>query len=310
MKLIIALVLILTLAGCQALPFPTPFQRKETMQLPEVSIGTQGVELSLAPNNPPREVYEGSQFAMLVTLSNLGTMDVEQGVYTVGYDPQHLYLTRQQAQGRFAVRGKSIFNPGGEERQINLLFTTKPLGPQLSLYPATLTFNACYPYQTTAPLVTCIDTDIFGKQTTKACVPQFQAFPQGQGAPVVVSSVEPRMLPHEDPNRIRPEFVLTLQNQGTGDVVAAQRYMEACSGRPLGEDGWNMLSVDAALSDQMLTCTPTPVALRQTETRVVCTLPEGIDVRQGTYTTPLTVTLTYGYLTSITTQVDILKTAA
>ena len=109
MKVVALVTLLLVLASCQIMPF----QRKETSQPPEVSIGTQGILLSLMPNNPPREVFEGSTFTMLVTLSNLGTYDVEQGVYSLGYEPQYVYLPRQQEQGRYMVRGKSIFNPGG-----------------------------------------------------------------------------------------------------------------------------------------------------------------------------------------------------
>lgn len=306
------IVLLLFLAACQALPGIPGFQRKEPMKLPEVNVGTQGVELTFMPNAPPREVYEGSTFNALVTLSNLGTFDVEDGVYTVSYEPQYLYLPRQQGTGRFRVRGKTAFTPQGEERQIGLVFSTKPLGPQLQGYPTTITFNACYPYQTRATLITCIDTDLTGKVKNKVCVPQPQAFPQGQGAPVIVASVEPRMLPHaDDPNRIRPEFILTLRNQGSGEVVATRYYMEACSGKPLGEEGWNVLEISGELSDSALTCTPTPVKLRQMqETRVVCSLQEGIDLGRGTYTTPLKLTLDYGYLTSIATQVNILKAQA
>lgn len=304
MSKIMVIALLIFLAGCQFVPF----QRKETMQLPDVNIGTQGVELSLAPNNPPRETFENSAFTMLVTLSNLGTTDVEDGVYTVSHEPQYVYLAQQKQQGRFVVRGKSTFNPQGEERQVSLTFTTKPLGPQAQQYPTTIAFNACYPYRTIAPLVTCIDSDILNKRKDKACTPQPASFPQGHGAPVVVASIEPRMLPHEDPMRIRPEFILTLQNKGSGEVTAVEHYREACAGRALGDQGWNIIQISATLSDTYLTCTPSPAKLKQaSETRVVCTIPEGIDARLGTYTAPLTVELEYGYLTSITTQVNIIK---
>ncbi len=299
--------LLIFLVGCQF----APFQRKETMKLPDVSIGTQGVELSLAPNNPPRETFENSAFTMLVTLSNLGTTDVEEGVYTVSHEPQYTYLAQQQQQGRFVVRGKSTFNPSGEERQVQLTFRTKPLGPQTQAYPTTIAFNACYPYKTIAPLITCIDSDILNKRKDKPCTPKTAAFPQGHGAPVAVTSIEPRMLPHEDPTRIRPEFVLTLQNRGSGEAVAADRYREACAGRALGDEGWNIIHASALLSDSYMTCTPSPAKLKQSgETKIACTIPEGIDSRLGTYAAPLTVELEYGYLTSITTQVNIVKALA
>jgi len=305
MKRVVFLLLILLLvSACQRLPF----QRKDTMKLPEVNIGTQGVELYLTRGTPPPEVYEGSPFSLLVTLSNLGTFDVEEGVYSISYEKQYLYLSQQQALGRFRVRGKSTFYPQGAEQLVQLVFTTKQLGTQMERYPATITFNACYPYTTTAPLPVCIDTDITGKVKKKACTPQTQAFPRGQGAPVAVTNIEPRMRPHEDLRRIVPEFILTLRNLGSGEAVAEQLYREACSDEPLGEEGWNTVHVQAALSDIPLTCTPSPVKLKRiAETRVVCRLQEGVDPRLGTYTDLLTVKLGYGYLTSITSQVNIIK---
>ena len=303
-KTIFAAILLLTLlSACQYLG-----PRKDVYELPEVNIGTQGVELFFAPNTPPPEVYEGSPFTLLVTLSNLGTTDVDNGVYSLGYEKQYLYVPRGDVLGRFRVRGKSPFNPQGDEQQQIFIFNTKPLGAQIERYPASITFNACYPYKTAAPLPVCIDTDITGRKSGKVCTPTPQNFPGGQGAPVTVASIEPRMLPHEDPRRMRPEFVITIRNQGSGDPMATQLFREACTGRPLGEESWNIISVRAALSDILMTCTPSPVKLRtRGETKVICTIPEGIDVLLGSYTELLNVELEYGYLTSISTQVNIVK---
>ncbi|MEM2915875.1 MAG: membrane lipoprotein lipid attachment site-containing protein [Candidatus Woesearchaeota archaeon] len=303
-KILVFAALVLVLSGCQY----GLFQRKDVMQIPEVNIGTQGVELFFAQNTPPHEVYEGNQFALLVNLANLGTTDVEEGIYALSYEPQYLYLPRQQAQGRFNVRGKSIFNPQGEERLLKFNFDTKPLGPQLQGYPATITFTACYPYKTNALITACIDTDLTGKASGKVCVPTPQAFPQGQGAPVAVATVETKMLPHKQENRVRPEFVLTIKNLGRGEIVAQELYREACSGRALGPEAWNVVTVEAMLSDTPLTCAPTLVKIKQQgETKVVCTIPEGIDSRLGSYTAPLTITLGYGYISSIGTQTKIIK---
>jgi hypothetical protein len=304
-KILALMVLLVLVAGCGRFGV----QRKETIQLPEVKIGTQGVELSFSPTNP-REVFENQAFTYLVTASNLGTTDVDSGAYAVSHEQQYLFLSGQPATGRFNVRGKSVFNPQGEERHLHFVFTAKPLGPQVQRYPATITISACYPTQTTAPATVCIDTDIFNKQRNKICRPQTINMGQGQGAPVAVAVVETRMTPHQDLNRVIPEFVLTLQNKGSGEVVEANNYLDACSGMPLG-DAWNVVSVQAQLSDTYLTCTPTPVKLKRAgETKVVCSLPEGIPLSAGTYVSPLAITLDYGYLTSITSQVTIIKPTA
>lgn len=304
-KILLLVIAFIMLAGCQF----SPFQKKETFNLPEVNVGTQGVELSLVSGSPPREAFEENPFNYVVTLSNLGTHDVENGAYSLSYEEQYLYSAQKQLTGRFFVRGKTPYNPKGEERQLNFLFNTKKLGPQVERYPASITFNACYPYMTTAPIIACIDTDLTGKKTGKVCTQQPQGFAKGQGAPVVVDSIESRMMPHpEDSTKIRPEFIFTISNHGTGEVVATNYYQNACTGKPLGDENWNLVSVTAKLSDQQLTCTPTPAKLKTTgETRIVCILSEGIDIRRGTYTSPLTIALDYGYFTSITTEVTIVK---
>lgn len=308
-KTAIALAILLLLAGCQYAPFGL-FQKKDTMRLPEVKVGTQGIELFLARGSPPPEVYEQSKFTMLVTLSNLGASDVDDGVYSISYEPQYLYLPMQKGTGRFAVRGKSESNPQGQERQITFPFNTLPLGPQIQSYDTTIAFNACYPYTTTAPIIVCIDTDLTGKKPGKVCTPNPQSLPKGQGGPVAVAAVEQRMLPHDMPNKVVPEFVLTIKNLGKGDVISPQLYREACSGRPLGEEGWNVVSVGAALSDSMLTCAPPTVKIKQVgETKVVCRLEGGIDSMLGTYTAPLAVTLNYGYMTNMPAQVKIIRSA-
>ncbi|MEM4239946.1 MAG: hypothetical protein QXM31_01975 [Candidatus Woesearchaeota archaeon] len=304
MKAAIAIAMVLLLAGCQY----SPFQRKDAMTLPEVKVGTQGIELFLSPGSPPPEVYEESKFTMLVTLSNLGASDVENGVFSVSYEPQHVYLPLQQQQGRFSVRGKSEFMPQGMEKQVGLSFTAKPLGAQLQGYTTTITFNACYPYQTNAPIIVCIDTDLTGKKPGKVCQAKPISSPQGQGAPVAVTLTEPRMQPSEFQDKIIPEFVLTIKNLGKGSVIAPNQFPEACSGRPLGAGGWNVVAVSAALADMPLSCTPSTITLKETgDTKVVCKLEEGVDARLGTYTSPLSVTIDYGYMTSISSQVKITK---
>jgi hypothetical protein len=293
--------IMLLLAGCQY----GLFQSKSTMSLPEVKVGNQGVEIYFTPYSPPPEVYENSKFTMLTTLSNLGATDVDEGVFSISYEPQYLYTPKQQ--GRFIVRGKSEFIPQGMETQVNLPFTTKALGPQLQGYTTTITFNACYPYVTNAAIIVCIDTDLTGKKTDKVCTAKAQSFPQGQGAPVAVATVDQRMMPHEMPGRVIPEFTLTLKNQGSGQIVSSPLYRDACSGRSLGEGGWNVVSVGAVLSDSPMTCAPQTVKIKpQGETKVICRVEEGIDSRLGTYTAPLSVALDYGYIASKTTQVKLL----
>ena len=85
-KVLLVTILVLFLVGCQLT------ERKETLQLPEVSFGTKGVELSFQKGITPSEVFEDSTFPVSVTFANLGTKDVEDGVYSLSYERQLLFL--------------------------------------------------------------------------------------------------------------------------------------------------------------------------------------------------------------------------
>lgn len=303
---ILLLAFAIIIAGCQYVPFQ---QRKETIQIPETNIGTQGVEISFPPQEMPREVFEKSTFTMPVTLANKGIADIEKGVYVISYDPTALALQRPKGAYWFNLRGKSIFNPKGEERTLSFIFSTLPLGPQVERMPTTLTITTCYPYKTSAQLDVCIDTDILGREKTKVCQPKTQTYTQGQGAPITITSIETKMKPiPEDERIVRPEFIIKIKNQGRGEVVAPGMHNDACSGR--GGDIWNQALVQASLTDMPLSCNPSMVRLkREEDARIVCTTPEGqgIDVRQGTYITPLAITIDYSYVSALTTWLTILK---
>jgi len=111
---------------------------------------------------------------------------------------------------------------------------------------------------------------------------------------------------HEDPTKIQPEFYITLQNAGQGNAVIQEKVYDACSGKPLGTESWNTVELTARLSEQELHCRPEKIKLTK-ETRIVCTLNEGIEKTKGTYAAPLSIELSYGYMDRIVKNIEIKK---
>ncbi len=296
-----ALILIF-LVGC------IPFERKEYIDIPNVHVGSQGLELAFFQANPFDEVYENSYFVITIDLANKGAYDIENGVYSIALPEQYAGVSEEKV-GRFSIRGKSIFNPQGEIDRLNFRALTKSLDPQLERLETTITFNACYRYKTDASIITCVDTDIEGLKRNKVCITKQEAFPRGQGAPVAIRKIEPRMLPHEDPNRVSPQFAIYIRNLGKGQVVNENKLSQACTGRGLLREDFDVVNIRAYLSDTQLSCRTTEVKLGDSDTRIVCTDDYGIDKIQGTYTAPLRVEIGYGYTQSISKEVVILKQA-
>jgi len=297
------LVLLLVLSACQAFPV----QRKEQVRIPEVKTGTEGIVIQVLPNAPPTVVFEDSLFNIAVDLKNKGASDVSNGLYVLGIEEEYFSMTRDQPAGRFAIRGKSIFNPEGEQDRLDFAVQATRLLKKQQSYQAQFIFSTCYQYVTDAVLQMCVDTDLLDKQPQKACKPEKASFTGGQGAPVAITKVEPRMLPHQSEGRVRPDFVITIKNLGKGQLVSQDRIADACSGRPLGDDGWGIINIQAFLSDTSLVCSKERFQLRPPGTAIVCSLPEGIPVSMGTYTAPLTVKLSYGYVNSIVMPIKITK---
>ncbi len=305
MKKMLVLIIVLFLAGCGALQMAPP-EEKETIDVPEINYGTEGIVMEFMQGAPPPEVYEETYSQATLILHNKGSSDVQGGYYKLSTERQYATVLDSDA-GSFSVQGKSVFYPQGTEERIGFRIINGKLDPLTERYSTTLQFTACYPYKTTATLTTCVDTDLTGDVPQKTCAPTAQSLAGGQGAPLAVTNIEPRMLPHANPDTITPEFVLHIENRGRGQVVSTGQLLDACSGRPL--QNLNQVRVRARLSDDYLQCTPETLRLRQGENKVACRLPTGIHQSYGTYLAPLTITMDYGYVDNVITSYTIQKPA-
>ncbi len=245
-------------------------------------------------------MFQNSPFSMTFDLTNEGAAPIDDGVISINAE-QDLVIVQGERVRTFTLEGKRPENIKGDQTLESIQLRSKALPPQTEIVTTQLGATFCYPYSTHAELTTCIDTDIFNRATTKACKTQSQTF-SGQGGPVSVSKIEPSLTPHDDTSKIRVEYLITVRNLGTGQVFDEAQSAEACT--PGVTPEWNKVGIRAFLGDQQLTCKEF-VTLENKETTLRCDVPGGIAKSAGTYTTTLTVDLSYGYTFTVNKPVQI-----
>ena len=293
--------ILIAVSGCAGV-----FRTGSGVNQPDFRTGTQGLEMRWLENAPPATMYENSQLNIAFELWNKGSYDLYAGIYTISYDSSYMTLDKNADQLP-ELLGKSLDNQLGEKRIITILGKLSSLPSQMQRISLPLILNACYEYSTLASPSVCIDTDIFNEipANKKSCAVKSLSF-SGQGAPVAISSIAPRMYAGTG-TTIRPEFTITMRNAGKGFIVSKDRIYEACTPEALKKEEFNVAGLKVTLSDSDLKCRPDSLNFVGGQATVVCTLEEGIDKRQGTYTAPLIIEMNYGYATSITKQIEVKK---
>jgi hypothetical protein len=299
-KIILLIILLAFLTSCGMIQ-----QSKDQIKIPEVHSGTQGVVLEFMEGMPPNEVYEERHFEIMLKVYNKGASDIKGGMLKMSTEAQQVSIEGENDQ-RFDLEGKSVFNPEGGQTRKSFRAQASPLIAQIESYSTPITATACYPYQTEATALMCIDTDIAGMVKNKPCKPTTKVMTGGQGGPVAITSVEPKMTTHEEPQKIRPEFLIKLQNLGTGQAMRSLKVYDACTGRPLGSENWNVVELSAEMSDTPLTCRPETIKI-SADTTVICSFDKGIEKNRGTYTAPLSIKLNYGYMDRIVKNIQVKK---
>lgn len=251
------------------------------------STGTEGVVVRINPAST-QDFLMCQESNMLLDLNNIGLADVPQGIFTVITEDQIISTTKKQ--GSFALDGRSPVNPEGGATQLSFRLKSKTLPPQLETYQTPFIFHACYPYNTYASIPVCIDPDVNNRQD-KSCISTPVSGKGGQGAPVAVTLVEPKITIED--NTVIPTFIISIANVGRGRVVAP----ELLGGCGAGTEK-STIRAFVQLQDETLKCAPEAIDLRAGETKITCRSNKNFGTNQGTFTTPLSIHLEYGYTTT------------
>lgn len=309
-----------------------------------VRTGFNGLVMEFLKNTPPQKIFEDDILPVAVKIKNSGAYSIidNEAIIALGVEKDYTKKTELLSTGNvradvgnsatFKLEGISNLNLKGEELLISYNLYAGKVDPQSEFHSSTVTANICYPYETIFGSTVCVDTDTSGlRPGKKVCSLQDLVPANGQGAPVAVTKVEISMLPTEidqqsQARRIRPQFLILIENKGQGTPVKRESTKDFCIRQDATSinfhENLNRVKVKAFLSTQELDCTPKEkidvqvsdqkyalAKLKDKKELVRCTLKDGLDATQDSYTSPLTITLTYGYTQSISANYLIQKAA-
>ena len=92
-----------------------------------------------------------------------------------------------------------------------------------------------------------------------------------------------------------------------GQIFSQGLIEGACGLTNLPSDAWNKITLSASLIDRPLECSTSSIKFVNNQAKVICSLPKGIDINRGTFTSPLKIELQYGYTFSISDKVEITR---
>ncbi len=324
--IIIALLLVAVAAGCNGIGGGgSSSGGKVPFSYEGIHSGIEGIKLEFLANAPPAELlapFKGSidyPFKIGVKVSNKGAADVENGVLVLTVEEDYLQL--DEFRKPISLKGKEIFNPLGDS-SIELFggVTKKFREGQADKYKATILATACYKYNTEAKQNMCIDTDLFDTKSKQKICSIKDITLSSQGAPVAVTKIETKIFPEGSGSGVayvKPQYVIHIKNVGMGEIINPEADMaSACSSELVAsrdseafKNIWNIVSVSASLSEKELVCFPNPIKLRGKEDVVRCSVKDEdkIDANLPGYNAPLFIKLNYGYTSTISKEVMIIR---
>lgn len=241
--------------------------------------GTNGLELTLLPNMPPKEILEGSPFRIGVQVQNRGAYDVSRAaVSVVGLNEAWTPLLIHDIELP-TLLGRSLDAPEGDFFIAEFPGQNRGLPPGAAEYRSKFWVIAEYDYTSIAQTDVCINPELFVglERGTGSCTVRNSISLSGQGAPVAVTRVEEIITPGETSATV--QFTFTVENRGGGELVSPIRVR------------------DATLANRRMRCSPEeiePVDLKERRNKVVCITTEPL---ASPYTTTLSLALDYTYRT-------------
>ena len=271
-------------------------------------------------------------------LSLIGGLGGPKGrLYLSGYDPYIITLvpkelkSGQSATGadlnQLALDGKSTINPNGGQDILAFQGSIEYSRLKVDKYDVTLLATACYQYETAVGPTVCIDPDPYTTVNQKKVCQVKDTTLSSQGAPVAITSI------NEEAFDQKTQFKITIKNVGGGEVIKKES-LDKCdpygksstaagpsSSSKIERDDLDKVYVDFVnIADRPITCGPfadgtvkgTKGILRMIngEGFIICELQKSKGEYSNTasaYTTPMVIHLSYGYRTSITRTMQIIR---
>src|SRR3989338_7191762 len=328
-KAYIFFIVILLIAGCKG----TGKEYNPSITGEQIYSGKDGLIMEFLKDAPPGTAFDLSVIPIGLNLYNKGAFDINEGYLSIMLEKDYMELNtgslrsingktslQDSSKIGFELKGKQINLPNGDRDVITFTANTQELGErdrQSQLHDSFISITGCYGYKTTAAATVCIDSALFGlKKMEKTCEIKDVNL-NSQGAPIAVTKIQSEMVPDsEDPAIVKPRFVITIKNIGNGEAVKRDRVRDACSSEAIGYKDWSKINAKVYLGgvsdDKLLKCDVAiendgVVRLQNKEDTIRCSYEAGFDDSKGTFSTPIYVILEYGYSTTISKQIRIIK---
>lgn len=291
--------------------------------------GREGVHVAFAQNSPPNTVFETTPMSIGVNLHNRGAHDT-QGIVIFEYDT-FLFEGSGRLTSNFELSGKQPIYPRGEIGFTGLApLRINQIEGLRQAMETQITASVCYPYKTTLTDNFCVDSDIFGIGQNSVCRQRERHTYNGQGAPLVITSIIPMIVPRgfdevsqttavsvldndgvireldiQNVNNqmviLQPVFEITVRNVGSGQVFGASS-LSACTNVRERRNG--ELMVRARLLGIELDCGTRNPVLINNEANFRCVVSdEDLFVASSSYQEVLTVEIDYYYIDQVSKKV-------
>lgn len=308
LKPLLFIVLIL-LAGCNGNK-----NSSQSVDVENVYKGTDGMITQIETDTIPDKVYEGESFDMVVKVTNKGPIGVSDAQMLIV--PERGYVTFDGGSNTktqsISLEGKEQFQTIDDFKVFSFRMHAGQLEPMSESHSAIVSVNTCYDYVSKVYADICIDTDPHNiRPGEKPCSTSTISTSSGQGGPVKISRIEPRMV--VDGDNIKPQLKIYIENAKSGSVTRYGQVGKYCSNQALSTDDFNKISasnVEIGLSGANkndFNCIPGEIWLKGESDYITCTMQSGVSNNIDPYLTPIYVELKYGYMESEAFSVPIKK---
>jgi len=272
--------------------------------------GSVAIDMNFLVNAPPSELYENSPFRVGVHLKNSGAGHDTNGILLIGYEEDYIEFgedSRYYTQNRvdFNLEGRTLQNLYGQDEKFLFELSTKDVDRMTTHHESNIYVTACYDFMTFATVEVCIDTDIYNERDNEKVCRVSDTLLKDQGAPVAIKRIEHEMLP-DGLDLIKPTFKIYVQNVGSGKVINENSVEKACSSETLSKDeDMDIIDIEVKMGGVSLECAPLPLHLQRNNDFVRCWHPDGINTNFVTFQSFLEIKLSYGYMETISRNIDI-----
>ena len=311
--IILFLILIIAISGCM---------KKDDKIDMDIITGTDGLEIEFFENYPQDRYVASDQrepISVIVDITNKGTFPEDEEyleggkVYLSGFDENIINIdARSQSLDRLYLPPVSSINPDGGFDSVEFDGEINGDNLKVDMHDQVILATICYPYRTKAGPSVCVNPYPFDTNQKKICEIGSHIL-TSQGAPIAITRID------EEASTNKIHFKISVKNVGEGDVVKLDALEECGSSGEgiLERDDFDKIKIENVKvgSENILdSCGPfvegssNTMKLYDGEGFIICSLDvSDLGGIKSAYTAPLNIELSYGYISTISKQIEIVK---